>query len=93
MKETWARTVRKVLKLEVGLDNHGWPHPEWDLHGDLRRRHTPRDNGTCHLVEHHRRGMKMAEPSGRGARPPGKGSCAPREGLLKPEWLAQAVFL
>ena len=51
----------KGVEARSGVPRMGW-NPDvrniddTTVHGDLRRRHTPRDNGTCHLVEHHRRG-------------------------------------
>ena len=47
----------------MGLNPDAQNIDDTTVHGDLRRRHTLRDNGTCHRVEHHRRGMRMAEPS------------------------------
>ena len=63
----------KSAETGSGVQQPWMPHPEWHgigMHGtsttplfNLSWRRTPRDNGTCHLVEHHGRGMKMAEPS------------------------------
>ena len=75
MKDTWARTVRKVWKPEVGLNSHGCrTNVAWNP--DVRNID---DTSTLrHLVEHHRRSMAMAGARCRAARPPGNVNTTPQ---------------